>query len=81
MYQCHKVKDFNGVPSSKGYLYYLVLGNGVSLEVEKSTYSKVYMGDIISYYVDHNNKYLISRIFRKNRDIKSNNKRYNVVSV
>lgn len=81
MNNCGVVKSFDGQSSNKGYLRFILLGNGVSIQVDRSTYSKTYIGDIISYYYDSNNVCRISRVFRKNINVHFNKKRYNVIVV
>jgi hypothetical protein len=81
MKKCGIVKTFKGVPSNKGLIYFIVLKNDISIQVEKSKYIKIFTGDIISYYFDRDdNNYKISRVFRKNR-VECRKQKYNICGI
>lgn len=80
MINCSRVKTFSGTPSNKGYLYFVILENNLSIEVRKEEYSKIRIGDILSYYFDCDyNNYEIYRIFRKSYNL-SLGKRYYIIN-
>lgn len=67
MKRCGKVKTFKTTPSNKGFLYFIILDNEVSIQTNRDTYIKTRINDVISYYFDEeDSNYKIYRIFRRN---------------
>lgn len=73
MYKCSKVDRFESCLTNKGYMYFIVLENSISINVDHKVYNRIFKGDIISYYISsYSYSYKILRIFRKNRSNKYN---------